>query len=92
MLIIDDAHLADDATTEACVHLARAGGGLPFLAVLAYRPEAARPVLAQGVAGLDRAGRSAGIDLGPLDRDDVIALVEAAAPAKPGRRGARPDR
>ena len=82
MLIIDDAHLADDATTEACLHLARAGGGLPFLAVLAYRPEAARPVLAQGVAGLDRAGRSGRIDLGPLDRDDVVALVEAAAPAE----------
>ena len=82
MLIIDDAHLADDATTEACLHLARAGGGLPFLAVLAYRPEAARPVLGQGVAGLDRAGRSRQIDLGPLDRDDVVALVEAAAPTE----------
>ena len=84
MLIIDDAHHADDATTEACVHLARAGGGLPFLAVLAYRPEAARQVLARGVADLDRAGRSAGIDLGPMDGDEVIALVEAAAPARPG--------
>ena len=86
LLIIDDAHLADDATTEACMQLARAGGGLPFLAVLAYRPDAARPVLAQGVAGLDRAGRSVGIDLGPLDHEDVIALVEAAAPAKPDAR------
>jgi DNA-binding SARP family transcriptional activator/tetratricopeptide (TPR) repeat protein len=83
MLVIDDAHLADDATTEACMHLARAGGGRPFLAVLAYRPEVARPTLTQGVAGLDRAGRSVGIDLGPLDHDDVIALVEAAAPTKP---------
>jgi DNA-binding SARP family transcriptional activator/tetratricopeptide (TPR) repeat protein len=82
MLVIDDAHLADDATIEACLHLARAGGGLPFLAVLAFRPVMARPVLAQGVAGLDRAGRSAGIDLGPLDRDDVVALVETAAPAE----------
>jgi DNA-binding SARP family transcriptional activator/tetratricopeptide (TPR) repeat protein len=83
MFIIDDAHLAGDATIEACMHLARAGGGLPFLAVLAFRPEVARPALAQGVAGLDRAGRSAGIDLGPLDHDDVIALVEAAALGKP---------
>ena len=83
MFIVDDAHHADDATIEACTHLARAGGGLPFLAVLAYRPEVARPALAQGVAGLDRAGRSAAIDLGPLDHGDVIALVEAAAPAKP---------
>jgi DNA-binding SARP family transcriptional activator len=84
MLIVDDAHHADDATTEACLHLAWAGGGLPFLAVLAYRPEAAPQTLAQGVAGLDRSGRSVEIDLGPLDREEIIALVEAAAPARPG--------
>ncbi|HVE75042.1 MAG TPA: AAA family ATPase, partial [Mycobacteriales bacterium] len=83
MLFIDDAHLADDATAEACVQLAWAGGGLPFLAVLAFRPEAAQSILARGAAGLDRAGRSVGIDLGPLDHDEVIALVEACAPAKP---------
>lgn len=83
LLVVDDAHLADDATADACVHLARAGGGLPFLAVLAYRPEAARPTLVQGVAGLDRAGRSVEIDLRPLDHDEVVALVEAGASAKP---------
>jgi DNA-binding SARP family transcriptional activator len=83
LLVIDDAHLADDATTEACVQLARTGGGLPFLGVLAYRPEVARPTLTKGVAGLERAGRSVGLDLGPLDHDDVIALVEAATPMKP---------
>jgi DNA-binding SARP family transcriptional activator/tetratricopeptide (TPR) repeat protein len=84
MLIIDDAHHADDATTEACVHLARAGGGLPFLAVLAYRPEAARQALTRGVAGLDRAGRSARIDLGPMEGDEIIALIQGAASARPG--------
>lgn len=82
MLVIDDAHLADDATVEACVHLARASGGLPFLAVLAYRPEVARQMLSRAVAGLDRAGRAAGIDLGPMERDDVVALVEADLPGK----------
>ncbi len=82
MLFVDDAHLGDDATTETCLHLARAGGGRPFLAVLAYRSEAARPVLSRGVAGLDRVGRSARIDLGPLDRDDIVTLVEAAVHGK----------
>ena len=65
MLVIEDAHLADDATIEAYLHLARAGGGLPFLAVLAFRPVIARPVLAQGVAGLDRAGRSSQVPEAP---------------------------
>ena len=83
MLLVDDAHLADDATAEASAHLARAGGGLPLVVVLAYRPELARPTLAEGVAGLARAGRSLEIDLGPLDRHEVVALVEAAAPEKP---------
>ena len=83
MLLIDDAHLADDATAEACAHLARAGGGLPLVVVLAYRSELARSTLAEGVAGLPRAGRSLEMDLGPLDRHEVVALVEAAAPAKP---------
>ena len=83
MVVIDDAHLADDATIDACMHLARAGGGLPLLAVLAYRPEDARHALARGAADLVRAGRCAGIDLGPLDHEGVIALVEATAPAKP---------
>ncbi len=86
MLVVDDAQLADDATTEACMHLARAGGGLPFLVVLTYRQEAARPALAHGVAALHRAGRAVGIDLGPLDHADVVVLVANAAPARPDAR------
>ena len=57
LLVVDDAHLADDATVEAWGHLARAGGGLPFLGVLAFRPERGPPALTRTVAGLDRAGR-----------------------------------
>jgi DNA-binding SARP family transcriptional activator/tetratricopeptide (TPR) repeat protein len=83
LVVVDDVHLAGDATADACAHLALAGGGLPFLAVLAYRPEAARPVLIHGVAGLDRALRSMRIDLGPLDRDEVIALATAGAGVPP---------
>jgi DNA-binding SARP family transcriptional activator/tetratricopeptide (TPR) repeat protein len=83
MLLIDDAHLADDATAEACTHLVRAGSGLPLVVVLAYRPELARPTLAEGIAGWARAGRSLELDLGPLDRHEVVALVEAAAPERP---------
>ncbi len=83
LLVVDDAHLADDATVEAWGHLARAGGGLPFLGAIAFRPEVARPALTRTVAGLDRSGRCIGIDLGPLDHDEVVALVEAGAAVKP---------
>ena len=38
LLVLDDAHLADDATVEACVLLARATGGLPVVIVLALSP------------------------------------------------------
>ena len=35
------------------------------------------------MAGLERAGRSVEIDLGPLEHDDVIALAQAAATTRP---------
>lgn len=79
VLVVDDAHLADDATVEVCAHLAYGGG--PFLAVLSYRPELARQTLTSAVASLERAGRSIEIDLGPLARDEVVTLVQAGAPS-----------
>lgn len=79
MLIVDDAHLADDATTEALLHLVGAGG-TRSLVVLAYRQEQARDVLSRGVARLDRAGATVAIDLRPLERDEAAALVAVGAP------------
>ncbi|MDQ1689687.1 MAG: hypothetical protein QOK42_2662, partial [Frankiaceae bacterium] len=83
LLVLDDAHLADDATVEAWGHIARASSGLPFLGAIAFRPEVASQSLTRTVAGLDRSGRCIGIDLGPLDRDEVVVLVEAGAGVKP---------
>ena len=84
LLVVDDAHLADDATVEACVQLARTRSRRPLLVALAYRPDVARAPLAQGVAGLERAGRCVVIDVGPMGREDVEALVTVGAPARPG--------
>ena len=78
-LVLDDAHLADEATIDVLQHLGSAGG-TPILAVLAYRPEAAPEVLIRGVARLARGGKAVEIDLGPLDREDAAALVAAGAP------------
>jgi hypothetical protein len=77
-LIVDDAHLADEATVDVLHHLGSAGG-TPVLAVLAYRPERAPEVLTRGVARLSRGGRAVEIDVGPLDRDDAASLVAAGA-------------
>jgi DNA-binding SARP family transcriptional activator/tetratricopeptide (TPR) repeat protein len=79
-LVLDDAHLADEATIDVLHHLGSAGG-TPVLAVLAYRPEPAPEALTRGVARLARSGKAVEIDLGPLDREDAAALVAAGAPA-----------
>ena len=82
LLVVDDAHLADEATIDACVQLARACAGPPCLVVLAYRREAAQPVLVRQVGVLERAERVVEVDLGPLDHADVVALACVAAGAR----------
>src|SRR5690606_3232900 len=81
VVVVDDAHLADDATTDALLQLAGVSRAGRIIAVLSYRPERAGPVLAEGVARLDRSGAMVAIDLDPLDRDAAVALVGAASPA-----------
>ncbi|WP_344214651.1 ATP-binding protein [Kribbella sancticallisti] len=83
MLVIDDAHLADDATIDALLHLISVSSTGRLFVVLAYRPELAGEALARGVARLDRAGMTVTVNLEPLDREDAGALVAAAASAKP---------
>jgi len=78
-LIVDDTHLADEATIDLLLHLGSMGGS-PVLAVLAYRAEPAREALIRGVARLARGSKAVEIDLVPLDREDAAALVAASAP------------
>ena len=78
-LVIDDAHLADEATIDALDHIGSATG-TPLLPVFAYRPEPAPEALTRGVARLARAGEVVEIDLEPLDREDAAALVEVGTP------------
>lgn len=75
MLIVDDAHLADEASIDALVHLILGDAAVPVLIVLAYRPEPIRQSLARGVALIERAQRAAVIDVSPLDADEVQTLV-----------------
>ncbi len=80
LLIVDDAHLADDGTIEACLQLARARGDRPMLIVVAYRADAARPALSEGVVVLQHAERADAVDLGPMPAEDLTALAAGADP------------
>jgi DNA-binding SARP family transcriptional activator/tetratricopeptide (TPR) repeat protein len=82
-LVVDDAHLTDDDTATALVHLAGTGGTGRLLVVLAHRPAPDRTSLLDGLARLERAGRSVTVDLAPLSRDDAAALVVLASPERP---------
>ncbi len=79
-LVIDDAHLADEATLDLLFHLGSLSG-TPVLPVLAYRQEPAPDALRGGVARLARSGRVLEIDLEPLEREDAAALVAAGTHA-----------
>lgn len=79
LLEVDDAHLADDADTDALMQLAVTGGAIGLL--LCVRPVAAESTLGRGLARLQRAGALQLIDLPPLDDDECRRLVQRAAPA-----------
>ena len=77
-VIVDDAHLADEATIDLLLHLGSLGGSA-VLAVLSYRPDPSREALVRGVQRLARAGKAVEIDLGPLDPEDAAMLVARGA-------------
>jgi DNA-binding SARP family transcriptional activator/tetratricopeptide (TPR) repeat protein len=78
-LVVDDAHLADEATIDVLNHIGSTTG-TPLLPVFAYRAEQAPEALTRGVARLARAGSVVEIDLEPLDREDAAALVAVGTP------------
>jgi DNA-binding SARP family transcriptional activator/tetratricopeptide (TPR) repeat protein len=76
LLVLDDAHLGDDATLEALGHMALTVRAV--LVVLASRDAPTNPALEHVVNRLTRAARLRPIELGPLDAADASALVVAA--------------
>ncbi len=86
LLVVDDAHLADEATIDALAHLGsdvRTGsGGVRIVTALACRPEAASEQLVRTAARLARCGRSLDIDLEPLSEVDADALVATVSPVQ----------
>ena len=78
MVLVDDAHLIDDADADVLMHLACAGP--PVCVVLATRAPALGSALARGVSRLVGSGVMQALDLEPLDEDEARRLVVQAAP------------
>jgi DNA-binding SARP family transcriptional activator len=82
LVIVDDAHAADDASAEALVQLAASGP--PVFVLLACRP-ALPALLERHVSRMLRAGQLEAIELGPLTAEEaaLLAVRAAGAPLPP---------
>lgn len=78
LLLVDDAHLADDADVDVLAQLAASGAGLCVL--LVTRPPAAGSVLARTLGRLQRSGVMQVMDVDPLPTEECLRLVARAAP------------
>lgn len=78
VLVIDDAHLADEATIDVVGHLA--GSVRDVVVVLARRDAPANASLAKVLARLERAGRLHEVELRPLADGPADELLRAVAP------------
>jgi DNA-binding SARP family transcriptional activator len=77
LLIVDDAHSADDASSELLAHLAASGP--PLFVLFASRP-ALPPGLDGAVRRMMRGGRLEAIELGPLGEEESKLLAGRCVP------------
>lgn len=77
LLIVDDAHAADDASAELLAQLAASGP--PLFVLLSARP-ALPPVLERHVRRMLRAQQLAQVELAPLGEDEAATLARTCAP------------
>ena len=77
VLVVDDLHLADEATIDLLLQLDSPDRRLVL--VLAFRGEEAPDALVRGLARLGRAGRTAELDLVPLGDAEAADLVAHAS-------------
>ncbi|MEU4287165.1 AAA family ATPase [Kribbella sp. NPDC026596] len=79
LLVLEDLHWADLSTLDLVVYLAQYLHDRPALLVATYRadePSSAERML-RLANGVRRSGSALLVDLGPLDREDLVALVAA---------------
>ena len=77
LVLVDDAHLLDDADVDVLLHLIATGP--PVCVVLAARPPAPGSALGRGVSRLLGSGAMQALELEPLADDDAGRLVVQAA-------------
>ena len=82
LVIVDDAHCADDASAETLTQLAASGP--PVFVLFACRP-ALPQLLERNVSRMLRAGQLEAIELGPLSEEEaaLLAVRVAVAPLPP---------
>jgi DNA-binding SARP family transcriptional activator/tetratricopeptide (TPR) repeat protein len=78
VLVVDDAHLADEATIDVVGHIAASVRDV--VVVLARRDAPANASLAKVLRRLDRAGRCQELELRPLGDREADELLRAVAP------------
>ena len=78
MLVIDDAHDADEASLRLLHYLSRAAVGERIMIVIAHRPWPLRPAMDAMRRSLIGRGSSVPLDLAPLADADVRRLASRA--------------
>ncbi|MEU1185431.1 BREX system ATP-binding domain-containing protein [Streptomyces sp. NPDC005820] len=87
VVVLDDVHLCDPASTALLVRLVRSVVPAPFLLTLAHRPAQTAPELREALDDGARAGTVTRIEPSPLDPDAVAALLaDRSAPRDSGAR------
>jgi len=77
LLVIEDLHWCDDISLEFLLSLARSCATRPLLLLMTYRSDEVRPGLQHFLVQLERARLSHELQLTPLPRSDVAAMLDA---------------
>ena len=83
LLVLEDVHWADTSTLDLVVYLAHNVGDRRLLVLATYRPDEHPSTgrMCRLADGVRRSNAALLLELGPLERDDLIALVGGRAPA-----------
>lgn len=77
LLVIEDLHWCDDISLEFLQTLARSCAAQPLLLLMTYRSDEVQPGLQRFLAISDRTRLSQELQLAPLSRGDVNAMLDA---------------
>ena len=86
LLVIEDLHWCDDVSLEFLQSLARSCATQPLLLLMTYRSDEISPGLQRCLVQLDRARLSQELQLLPLSRSDVDAMLDAIFALPEGER------